>query len=68
MVPGGGTDSLILHLIKHLAERVEVVLGHVVGVGDQLVMKGQFDRRDSQRDQVNSVDHIQVGQLSVHAL
>jgi hypothetical protein len=31
-------------------------------------MKGQFDRRDSQRDQVNSVDHIQVGQLSVHAL
>lgn len=68
MISGGGADSLVLHLIKHLAERVEVVLGHVFRVGVQLVMKGQLDRRDSQRDPVNGVDHIQVGQLSVHAL
>lgn len=68
MVSGGGANSLVLHLVQHLAERIEVVLGHVVGVGNQLVVKGQLDRRNAHRDQVDGVDHVQVGQLSIHAL
>lgn len=68
MVSGGGADSLVLHLVQHLAERIQVVLSHVVGVGDQLVVEGQLDGCDAHRDQVDGVDHVQVGQLSIHAL
>lgn len=68
MVSGGGADSLVLHLVQHLSEGIEVVLGHVIGIGDQLVVKGQLDGCNAHRDQVDRVDHVQVGQLSIHAL